>query len=173
MQYNVSQFLRGPVGDTRHFPVDGELDGVDDARRWAPVTGSVELVRTNQGILARVVAALSSVEECSRCLATLEQPLTVSFEEVFYPTIDPVSGHPLPPPPEIDPFLIDHNHILDLSDAIREYAVMARPIQPLCRVDCAGLCPRCGANRNEIACSCVETPVDPRWAALGHLHVQE
>ncbi|MCS6800538.1 MAG: DUF177 domain-containing protein [Chloroflexota bacterium] len=173
MQYNVSQFLRSPVGETRHFPVEGDISGVDDRRQRTAVTGSVELLRTNQGVLARVVAGLHSIEECSRCLALFEHPLTITFEEVFYPTIDPVSGFPLPLPPEDDPFLIDHNHLLDLSDAIREYAVMARPIQPLCHAECAGLCPTCGVNRNETACRCADAPVDPRWAALWQLHLQE
>jgi len=36
---------------------------------------------------------------------------------------------------------------------------------PLCMEDCAGLCPQCGANRNEGDCGCV-APRDPRWANL-------
>lgn len=173
MQYNVSQLLRSPVGEMRHYSIEGELDSIDDAWLETAITGTLELVRTNQGILGRVHAALRSLEECSRCLTPLSHPLTVSFEEVFYPTVDPVTGHPLPPPPEPDAFLIDHNHVLDLRQAIREYAVMARPIQPLCREECAGLCPNCGLNRNETPCSCASAPADPRWATLWQLNLQE
>jgi uncharacterized protein len=173
MQYNVSQLLRSPVGDTRAYAIEGGLDLVDDSGGERAVGGAVELIRTNQGILVRVVATLSSAEECSRCLAPFEQPLALTFEEVFYPTIDPVSGYPLPPPPEPEAFLIDHNHVLDLSRAIREYALMARPIQPLCREDCAGLCQTCGANRNETPCRCASATIDPRWERLRQLQPQE
>jgi uncharacterized protein len=43
--------------------------------------------------------------------------------------------------------------------------VLELPMAPLCRDDCAGLCPQCGANRNEGDCGCV-APRDPRWANL-------
>jgi uncharacterized protein len=43
------------------------------------------------------------------------------------------------------------------------------PTTPLCRPDCAGLCPQCGADRNEQACACQPPPADPRWSALDAL----
>ncbi len=43
------------------------------------------------------------------------------------------------------------------------------PMKPLCRPDCKGLCPTCGADRNETACSCEEPTADSRWAALAAL----
>ncbi|MCL6647370.1 MAG: DUF177 domain-containing protein [Chloroflexi bacterium] len=173
MQYNISQLLRCPVGEVRHYRVEGDVTDVDDDPQPIPVQGTVVLTRTNQGVLVRVEAALHSTEECARCLAVIRYPLQLTFEEVFYPTIDPLTGIPLPPPPEPEAFLIDHNHILDLSEAIREYAVMARPLQPLCRLDCAGLCPQCGANRNLMPCACAEPPPDPRWSALWQLGALE
>jgi uncharacterized protein len=42
-------------------------------------------------------------------------------------------------------------------------------MKPLCREDCQGLCPVCGADKNTGACSCVESSPDPRWAALAAL----
>ena len=46
------------------------------------------------------------------------------------------------------------------------------PSVPLCRPDCLGLCPTCGADRNEEPCTCAE-PGDPRWAALDVLRVPD
>jgi uncharacterized protein len=43
------------------------------------------------------------------------------------------------------------------------------PMKPLCREDCQGLCPRCGADWNEGRCDCAEEGGDPRWAALAAL----
>jgi uncharacterized protein len=42
------------------------------------------------------------------------------------------------------------------------------PMKPLCRPDCAGLCPTCGADLNQTRCACAKS-VDPRWAGLAVL----
>ncbi len=54
---------------------------------------------------------------------------------------------------------------IDLGPLVRDAVVLELPMAPLCRDDCAGLCPQCGANRNEGDCGCV-APRDPRWANL-------
>jgi uncharacterized protein len=54
---------------------------------------------------------------------------------------------------------------IDLGDAVREALILAIPEFPLCREDCRGLCPRCGADLNQGACRCPPA-ADPRWGAL-------
>ena len=44
-------------------------------------------------------------------------------------------------------FTIDQNHILDLTEAIRQYTVMNLPMKPLCDTNCRGICPNCGIIR--------------------------
>ena len=58
---------------------------------------------------------------------------------------------------------------LDLEPMVREVLVLDAPSSPLCRVDCAGLCPDCGIDRNTGSCSCNNTVADPRWGALDQL----
>lgn len=58
---------------------------------------------------------------------------------------------------------------LDLRPVARELVLLDTPATPLCRPDCAGLCPTCGINRNEDTCSCEGPPADPRWSALDQL----
>jgi uncharacterized protein len=53
-----------------------------------------------------------------------------------------------------------------LEDAVREQVLLALPLKAVCREDCRGLCPKCGAYLNEEQCSCKEHVEDPRWAAL-------
>jgi uncharacterized protein len=53
-----------------------------------------------------------------------------------------------------------------LEDVLREQVLLSLPVRTLCKPDCKGLCPRCGANRNLQPCSCDEGPSDPRWEAL-------
>jgi len=55
---------------------------------------------------------------------------------------------------------------IDLGEVVREQLYLALPMKPLCREDCKGLCPVCGANRNRETCTCQQEWVDPRMAAL-------
>ncbi len=79
------------------------------------------------------------------------------------------TGARLPKPEEPDVFFIDEAHRLDLEDPMREYALLSIPMLPLCREDCKGLCPQCGANLNDGPCDCDTEQVDDRLAALKHL----
>ncbi len=72
----------------------------------------------------------------------------------------------VPDEDEDEALLIDEHHVLDLSEVIRQGLLLVDPRQTLCRPDCAGLCPRCGGNRNLGECNCDEGLRDPRWAAL-------
>ena len=58
---------------------------------------------------------------------------------------------------------------LDTRPLVTEQVLLELPTHPLCREDCAGLCPACGADRNLGLCSCRQQPADPRWAALAVL----
>jgi uncharacterized protein len=51
---------------------------------------------------------------------------------------------------------------------IRDAIGVELPFSPLCREDCLGLCPVCGADRNSEGCP-GHVEVDPRWAALDPL----
>ncbi|MBI2958443.1 MAG: DUF177 domain-containing protein [Chloroflexi bacterium] len=160
MVINVAQLLKEPVGSTRTVDVSGdeELD----------VQGHVELVRTDRSILVRGRLSTDVETTCSRCACPITCGVTFDVEEEFFPTIDVVSGMPLAVP-EDDAFTIDEHHILDLHEAVRQYALLSLPIKRLCRFDCRGLCSACGRNLNEGACSCQSASGDPRWAGLEQL----
>jgi uncharacterized protein len=65
---------------------------------------------------------------------------------------------------DLDVFPYDGEKI-DLEPLVREQLVLAVPFAPLCREECAGLCPQCGVDKNSQTCAC-EKPLDPRFAAL-------
>ena len=50
---------------------------------------------------------------------------------------------------------------VDLAPLLREAMILALPTRPLCSEDCQGLCPHCGGNRNQGACSCHATEAKP------------
>ena len=53
-----------------------------------------------------------------------------------------------------------------LFEKILSRHLLDTPSTPVCRPDCAGLCPTCGIDLNDGQCECVGPPADPRWAAL-------
>jgi uncharacterized protein len=89
-------------------------------------------------------------------LSSFRSPLVLDIEEEYFPVIDVVSGSSLSLPERPGCFTIDERHILDLTEAIKQYALLAIPMKPLCRQDCRGLCPNCGHNLNEGPCDCRE-----------------
>ena len=166
MKINVAQQLKEHVGSVRDY----DIDETDD--NGFPIRGKVRLLRTNRSIL--VTGTLDTIvrDECSRCLEQFEYPLKMDIEEEYFLTRDPVSGLPLPPPTEPGAFLIDENHVLDLGEAVRQYKIMTLPMKPVCRDDCAGLCPHCGRNLNYVTCECPPAPPDARWAPLQALRTK-
>ena len=64
---------------------------------------------------------------------------------------------------------IQTNAYLLCAPARGEALLIDAPVAPLCRDDCAGICPVCGGDRNETPCDCVQAPRDERWAALDAL----
>ena len=61
----------------------------------------------------------------------------------------------------------------DLAPFFREEIALAVPVQILCKEDCRGLCPSCGANLNLAPCNCVQKTGDPRLAVLRQLKLDK
>jgi len=106
---------------------------------------------------------------CSRCLEPapwmVEEDFTVDYRLAASPPLDAELGLE---EDDLDLVFIDGDE-LDLSELAAEQVLLALPMRHICDEGCAGLCPRCGANRNrEGACSC-KPEVDPRWRALADL----
>ncbi len=169
MRFHVADLLKDNVGATRSHEIH-EVDAVvaDDGSQGL-LEGRLTLLRTKSGILARATLRLIQPDVCSRCLVPLGVPLELHFEEEYQPTVDIVTGAARPLPEDSGIFLIDEQHVLDLTDAVRQYRVLAAPMQPLCRPDCRGLCPTCGQNLNDASCACPREEYDPRWSALAKL----
>ncbi len=164
MFFNVSQLMRESSGAERRYSID-EGHVSDWTSEDIPVRGRVRFLRTDRGVW--VSADLDTVTEsaCCRCLSTFRQPVQVAFEEEYFPY--PADGRPAPDEEVYgDSFYIDEGHGLDISEAVRQYTQLSAPMKPLCASNCAGICPHCGANRNETSCACDAGKADPRWAPL-------
>ena len=157
MWINVAQQLKAPVGLTRDYVVSEIVDIAGSNRL---VEGEVQLIRTNRGFLVRTTLHTDVDLPCSRCLTLFRYPLSINIEEEYFPTNNIITGEPLPLPDEPDCFTIDEHNILDLTEALRQYTLMAIPMKPLCSEDCAGLCPGCGGNLNQASCHCSTRVID-------------
>lgn len=106
---------------------------------------------------------------CSRCLEELDW---TADEEITVRLVPAVSS------PDAEEIELNREDLdvrfvaeqeLDLLEVAAEQVLLALPMHAVCRKDCAGVCPTCGANLNhEGECTC-DPVVDPRWAALADL----
>ena len=168
MHYNLAQLLMEPIGSTRDYDVDesftGPEDGTDRAQGW------VRVIRTHQGVIVRAELETQVRLTCSRCVSVFVYSSVLTMEEESFPTIDPVTGRKTEPLEEDEgEIYLDDQHVLDMSEVVRQYVLTGVPIKPLCREECSGLCPECGTNLNEEKCKCKAVPMDPRWESLAEL----
>jgi len=88
---------------------------------------------------------------CARCLepapVPIEAPMAVTFVERDEAESDEEIGA------EDDTVSFQHG-VIDLTRPIRDEILLAVPMTPICREDCAGICPVCGGNRNLTPCGC-------------------
>jgi len=152
MLINVAQLLKEGTGATRSFGLS-ETIGLDNGTQ-CKIEGKVELLRTRRGILVRGDVTGTASLACSRCLCFFEQPLSFALEEEYLPLANVNTGVHLDVDEDAGGFVTDEHHTLDLSEAARQYLLLALPMKPVCGPDCAGLCPECGANLNQVSCSC-------------------
>lgn len=167
---NVAQLLKEPIGATRDYDVATPTAHLaDELEQSGPAAGRVRLLRTNRGVLVEGDLNGEIVVECSRCLTEFSLPMTIHLEEEFQPTVDVLRGTYVEVDEEDAALLINEQHILDLSEVIRQALLLEIPLQPLCKPDCAGLCPICGQDLNLGPCDCETGDGDVRWAQLGAL----
>ncbi len=137
MQINVSQLLKEPIGSSRDYEIDDIINDKED-NLLIPVKGSVKMTRTNRSILVKGKFYVSVKATCARCLEDFNCPLEVMVEEEYFPVLDMGNGYPAESPEEEESFRIDEHQILDLSEAIRQYTLLAMPMKPLCEKNCSG-----------------------------------
>jgi uncharacterized protein len=136
----------------------GPLDeaGIDPGRSVVPAGAEAECTVTLRpfegGIDVEGTVSAPWVGICRRCAEPVSGQLRLAVHERYADD----------PDEEMYPITDDD---IDLGLLVRDAVVLELPMAPLCREDCAGLCPHCGANRNEGDCGCV-APHDPRWANL-------
>lgn len=151
--------LVGHLGARREVTMTGPLDVHLELANTtdAPATVTVRLDATTDGVVATGSVAADVVLRCNRCLAETLESRTVPFSQVFGFTESD----------DVDP--ITDGGTIDVGSVARDELALALPLAPLCRPDCAGLCPTCGTDLNRESCSGHADASDSPFAALRDL----
>lgn len=169
MRFNVAQLIKGPTGSARKYELDEDIYRLDPALDpQSPLRGRLTLMRTSQGILVTGTLRVTMRQECRRCLEPYDEKVRLRIEEEYLPVVR-IDNTPVDAVPDEDrdlALLIDAEHMLDVSEVVRQGLLLASSTPGLCRDDCLGLCPQCGGNRNLGECECNAAAIDPRWTAL-------
>ena len=167
MQYNAAGLLKDDVGARRNFAFENE-EIMTPGENFRHVAGVVRLLRTDRGILAQTEVHGLTHDLCSRCLGDAEVEVEAYLEEEFYPTnyFEGFTDRDGDNSGGIDDpaLLINEDNILDMREPVRQAFVSVKPLAPVCRDGCKGLCPTCSADLNEEACQCSPQEEIPEWA---------
>ena len=120
-------------------------------------------VRNTAGVLVlEAVIATNLHAVCDRCAAPFERRVSWPVHAVLTRSLERED--------EADEwtFLLQEGDKADLDEILTTAFVLNMDSKLLCRPDCKGICPRCGKNLNEGACSC-RPEIDPRLAVVGQL----
>ncbi len=136
--------------------LSGESAPVEKVR----LTGMFRRSRGDVVFRGTIEASVSLL--CSRCATPVPLPVSGSCHRIYRkgPVGQPASEGEID---EEDLALTPFDGFrIDLAETAREAIYLLVPLKPLCRESCAGLCPRCGTNRNVVSCDCPrDAPGDP------------
>ncbi|MFE9041458.1 YceD family protein [Streptomyces sp. NPDC012421] len=160
------------ISRTVDAPADLGVAGVIGVPEGAPVEIELRLESVMEGVLVTGTARASAEGECVRCLEPVEFDLDADFQEMFsYPESDDRGRAKAATDDEDDEdesMIPLEDGMFDLEPVLRDAVVLALPMQPVCRDDCAGLCSDCGINLNDHP-DHHHDATDIRWAALQEL----
>lgn len=118
---------------------------------------ALQLESINGGIIVQGTVTGQSHLLCGRCLRDIDYANVASIDEMYQRVPDNPDAYPI------------EGESLDLQPMVREMVLLSLPDTPLCKVDCPGLCPQCGADLQSAPCSCQTQRLDERWAILDQL----
>lgn len=136
---NTGFLFNQPIGYSRVIPFEMEEIDLGDGLVIAQLSGTIELVRNQDGFRSQADFSGLIDNECGRCLEPYQGQVHSQFEEFFtFPFIAASE----------DEMQVPENGNVDFLPILHDYILMELPISPVCKPDCKGLCDICGVNRN-------------------------
>lgn len=165
--FDLGRLALGP-GEGRRLearvrPGSLELGGQRYQLEGGGADARLDVSRTTTGHALRLRFVATLAGPCMRCLAEAAHRVEVDAREVDQPP----SGDA-----ELRSPYVSADE-LDLRAWARDALVLSLPGKLLCRADCAGLCPECGASLNDVDPAEHSHPQapDPRWDKLRELRL--
>jgi uncharacterized protein len=122
---------------------------------------SVVLNKLHDQLIVSVNSIFKAKFECDRCANEYKTKITSDYKIVYLMNEAPEETSSL----NVN-YLSRDAVKIDLTNDVREFALLSVPMKKLCAEDCKGLCPKCGIDLNNNKCNCTEDEVDPRWKPL-------
>jgi uncharacterized protein len=134
----------------------------------------LRLESVTEGILVTGQIYAVAKGECIRCLDPIEIELNRTMQELYrYEATNDRGGRKKKRDDDedldLDEEFMMEGDILNLETPVRDAIVLALPVNPLCDLDCLGLCPECGEKWATLPEDHAHEAIDPRWKALGGL----
>jgi uncharacterized protein len=127
----------------------------------APITIQATIDKIQEEVLVHIEVSTRLGLECSRCLEPFEVEVHGAGDALFLPfraeNVDDCLGHKIQR--ESQQVQYYHSGLVDLGEMIIEAVGLAAPMKPLCRPDCRGFCPGCGACLKDGPCGCKPGPL--------------
>lgn len=124
----------------------------------SPVRYNGEIISQTDVLRLRGAVETTYETRCARCLKPLAIPLSIQVDMVLMPD----DGEAV----EEDDIFLFQGDAIDPADVLIPELLLQIDMVYLCKEDCKGLCPHCGADRNVTRCDCGETHIDDRLAVL-------
>ena len=157
--------LGAALGKAQAFSFVSSAPELDAIHEEYSLEGPVEVAGTvtNVGSGFRVKGVITCRKSfvCDRCLGQFVEEQKHKFSEDFRR-----EGEAEGENESVNYFSGD---AIDIAELVRDTILAAQPLNNICRPDCRGLCPKCGADLNKGDCGCNRTILDPRLAALQQL----
>jgi uncharacterized protein len=169
MFFSVSEMRLGSVRFSETL-APGAIDFLDpQLRQVAPIvtSGTATLTEATMEICVAGHVATRVEAACDRCLELVAFPIDADFELLYRPPLAGAAELAVKGPDAEVGFYEGDG--LKLADVLAEEILLLLPMQRVCREDCKGICPVCGQDRNQAACSCHQEVGDDRWAGLRNL----
>ena len=145
-----------------------EKFGAEEVPVVSPVKAGLELTKFKHEVIVEGSVGAELELECSRCLKKYLYGLDVPVHVVYHPAEEIGADRHELKDDEMDMGFYQGEE-LDLRELIREQIMLNIPMQPLCDIDCRGICSQCGTDLNTATCSCVAVKIDPRLEVLKKL----
>ena len=144
---------------------------VHECRAGGPIAVDLSFYRAGMELIFEGRLSAPMVAACARCAEDFKTPSARPFRFVLAPRAAADGADGRLRSEDLEFSLYDGDEI-DLAPLVTEQLILALPSRALCREDCRGLCPHCGANLNQNQCGCVAEAADPRLAVLRTLKLQ-